>query len=298
MSARSQSEIEAFLAYLAVECGSSPNTVSAYGRDLAGFARFIERRRRTLKSAQQDDLVKYLMHQKDRGLSAASIARGLAAIRMFYRFLVMEGRLERNITAGFDAPRLWKHLPEVLTVAEVDALIGAPLPENAIGIRDRAVLEMLYSTGARAQEVCDMRLDSVDPEYRFVRCMGKGARERIVPVGTRAIEALRRYLEEARGRLVPPGGSSHLFVSLRRRKMHRRTVWRIVKNAARAAGLVKPVWPHLLRHSFATHLLAGGADLRAVQEMLGHVSIATTQVYTRVDRGRLKRIHQQYHPRA
>ncbi len=298
MCADTQPHVDAFLDYLTVECGSSPNTVSAYARDLAAFTAFLSRRRRTLATARADDLVAYLMHGKDRGLSPASIARGLAAIRMLYRFLVMEGRVPDNVTAGFDAPRLWKHLPEVLTIAEVDALIAAPLPETAIGIRDRAVIEMLYSTGARAQEICDMRLESVDYDYRFVRCMGKGSRERIVPIGTRAVKALERYLKKARAELVPPGGSDYLFVARRRDRMHRRTVWRIVKNAARVAGLAKPVWPHLLRHSFATHLLVGGADLRAVQEMLGHASIATTQVYTHVDSARLKHIHKQFHPRA
>ena len=291
--------IDAFLDYLTVECGLSVNTIQAYQRDLGRFASFVEADEDDQwRKVRPDEVIDFLMAEKSRGCAVATVSRALVAIRMFFRFLAGEGLTERDITEHLESPRLWQNLPEVLNRKAVDRLLAAPDPKHdRWPLRDKAVLEMLYATGARASEVADLTTESVNTQVGFVRCIGKGRRERIVPVGRRALEALAAYLENERPSL-DRRGEPFLFLTHSGRRLGRESIWRLVKKYVVRAGVSTRVSPHTLRHSFATHLLEGGADLRAVQEMLGHVDIGTTQVYTHVDQSRLKAIHKKYHPRA
>ena len=291
--------IDGFADYLAVECGLARNTLLAYRSDLNAFARFLAGERIASPDAvDAEKIVAWLIHMKESGLSTASIARALVAVRMFFRFLWAEGVIRKDVTSLIETPKLSQNLPEVLTVREVSRLLAAPPKDTPLGMRDRAILEMLYATGARASEVCELKLDSVNLDYGFVRCFGKGSKERIVPMGKEAVRAVQRYLTLARPRLMKARQSEYLIVSRAARKFDRTNVWRVVRRCARKAALrVKP-HPHVLRHSFATHMLQGGADLRSVQEMLGHVSISTTQIYTHTDHRRLKSIHRKFHPRG
>jgi integrase/recombinase XerD len=319
------SPIDAFLDYLTVECGLSINTLQAYQRDLKRFAAFLRGKaeptpagagRAAVEPPQaepEDDsasidweqvtpdrIVDFMIAEKKapRSLAAASISRALVAIRMFFRFLSGEGLIKRDPTEHMESPRLWQNLPEVLDRGAVDRLLAAPnLRDDRWPLRDRAVLEMLYATGARASEVADLALASVNREVGYIRAVGKGRKERIVPVGRKALEALQEYLAKERPQL-DRREDPHLFLTHSGRRMGRETLWRLVKKYVARAGVSLRVSPHTLRHSFATHLLEGGADLRSVQEMLGHVDIGTTQVYTHVDQNRLKAIHRKYHPRA
>ena len=291
--------IQAFIDYLSVECGLALNTQRAYRSDLAKFADYLERKEH-VDAARVTTTVAlgFLVELKDRGYSTPTIARTLTAVKMFYRFLALEGQVERNVVAALDSPKLWRRLPSVLSPAEVDLLLAAPDVARPLGFRDRAILEILYATGARVSEVASLDVDSVHYDYGYLRCMGKGSKERIIPVGRPALDLTRRYALEIRPRLLRGRPCAALFVSLRRQRMSRLTIWRLVRKYARIAGIAKEVHPHTLRHSFATHLLSGGADLRSVQEMLGHVSIITTQLYTHVDRDRLKDVHRRFHPRG
>lgn len=291
--------IDAFLDYLTIECGLSVNTIQAYQRDLRRLGGFTEAE--TLEDwgeVTAEQVVDFLTAERRRGCATATVSRALVAARMFFRFLAAEGLIERDVTEHLESPRLWQTLPEVLDEGTVTRLLAAPEPgRDRWPARDGAILEMLYATGARASEVADLRLDGVNREIGYVHCVGKGRKERIVPAGRRAIEAVETYLAEER-RQLERRERPELFLSHTGRKMGRESIWRIVKKYAARVGCRRRVSPHTLRHSFATHLLAGGADLRAVQEMLGHVDIATTQIYTHVDSGRLKAIHKKFHPRA
>jgi len=299
------SPIDAFLDYLTIECGLSVNTLQAYQNDLGRLAAFLTGAPPGTEHPQPDwnrttaeEIVAFLMAEKARGCATTTVSRALVAIRMFFRYLAAEGLVERDVTEHLESPRLWQTLPEVLDRRSVDRLLAAPDPaHDRLARRDRAVLEFLYATGARASETADLTLDAVNREGGYVRCVGKGRKERIVPIGRRALEALDAYLTEERPHLDRTG-SPYLFLTQTGRRLGRETIWRIVKKYARRIGASPRVSPHTLRHSFATHLLEGGADLRAVQEMLGHVNIATTQIYTHVDQSRLKAIHRKYHPRA
>lgn len=289
--------IGAFLDYLALECGLSKNTVLAYRNDLRKFSNFLEKwgikRPQDLRT---DHLNLYMSSEKERGLSVNSVSRNLVAVKQFYKFLVMEGKLDRDILADVEAPRLWKRLPEVLHWRDVEKLLEGPSQEKPLGIRDKALLEVLYATGARVSEVATIELPDINLEYGYVRCRGKGNKERLVPLGEKAATALQRYLKEVRPKLNRKGTHT-VFLSRGGRPMRREDIWRIVKHYARKTG-IKVISPHGLRHSFATHLLERGADLRSVQEMLGHASIATTQVYTHIERQHLKHIHKKFHPRG
>jgi len=291
--------VEAFLDYLTIECGLSVNTLQAYQRDLDRLSAFLGiEDGGGWDAVTGDEIIAFVMAEKDRGCAAATVSRALVAARMFFRYLSAERLLSRDPTEHLQSPRLWQTLPEVLDRKAVDRLLAAPDPSHdRLPRRDRAVLEVLYATGARASETADLTLDSVNREGGYVHCIGKGRKERIVPVGRRALEALDVYLAEERPRL-DRRGDEHLFLTHSGRRLGRETIWRLVKKYARRAGVSPRVSPHTLRHSFATHLLEGGADLRAVQEMLGHVDISTTQVYTHVDPSRLKAIHRKFHPRA
>jgi len=290
--------MELFLDYLVVECGLAENSVKAYRRDLAHFCAYLAARKKAEFGAlKARDIVGFLTHEKARGLSANSISRALAAIRMLFKFLAVEGKIPKNVASTLQSPHLWRRLPNVLDVGDVEALLKAPDTSKPLGIRDRAIIEVMYATGARVSETADLTLDGVNFDFGFLRCFGKGAKERVVPIGRRAVEALKEYLRLVRPKL-DRNGSRLLFLSRSGKRLSRETIWARVRRYALMAGLRKKVSPHTLRHSFATHLLQGGADLRAVQEMLGHSNIASTQIYTHVDKNRLKWVHKKFHPRA
>jgi integrase/recombinase XerD len=287
-----------FLNYLAVECGLSGNTLSAYGRDISQFLAFLSRIGKDAASARVDDVGAFLASLGKSGMSGASAARKLVAVRMFYRFAVAEGGIPKDPTQGVDSPKLWHRLPSVLSVREVDALLAASGSRAPLEKRNRAVIELLYATGARVSELVRLKPRDVDWSIRFVRCFGKGNKERIVPVGMSALEALRDYLENGRPKFAKPDSPENIFLSKSGRALGREAVWEVVKILAKKAGITKEISPHTMRHSFATHLIEHGADLRSVQEMLGHADIATTQIYTHLDRSRLKEVHKKFHPRA
>ena len=298
--ARDADPIGPFLHYLMAECGVSPNTLAAYRSDLMGFIRW----RRVaapgpLARLDVSTLSNYVESLNQSGLAPTSVCRHLASLSTFFRFLVFEGRLADNVAKLLIAPAVWDRLPTVLSPVAVDRLLAAPDGNDRLGRRDRAVLETLYATGCRASEVAGLRPGDLDLVTGLVRCVGKGNKERRVPLGSRAIAALTDYLRRDRPRLVARSpGTRSVFVSKSGRPLSRVGVWSIVKRYVRAIGLPVDASPHTLRHSFATHLLAGGADLRVVQEMLGHASIATTQIYTRVELSRLRKVHAQFHPRS
>ncbi|HUW30294.1 MAG TPA: site-specific tyrosine recombinase XerD [Planctomycetota bacterium] len=291
--------INDFISYLSVECGASPNTTAAYRRDLTDFSGCLAQSGIDAPNRiTTSHVMKCIAAFKERGLAGRTIARRLVAIKMFCRFLVNEGYIAADPTATLTSPNLWQRIPNVLNVSEVDKLLAAQWP-GVIGIRNRAILELFYATGARASEIADLKLADMSLDNGYLRCFGKGSKERVAPVGARAIEALRDYLTAARPALALRGDDApNVFLSQHGKPMRREDLWRIVSQAARKAGIGKRIYPHILRHSFATHLLEGGADLRAVQEMLGHADISTTQVYTHVDRSRLLAVHRKFHPRA
>lgn len=289
-----------FLHYMMAECGLSPNTLAAYRSDIVRFSRWRQKYApgpmSNLNIAALTGYVDYLASCQ---LAPSSIGRNLAALSTFYRFLIYDGRLSENVAKLLVAPAVWDRLPTVLGPAAVDRLLSAPDQDQTLGRRDRAALETLYATGCRASEVVGLRPGDLDLVGGSARCVGKGDKERIVPLGSRAREALTVYLKRDRSRLMAGRIEiPNIFVTKRGRALSRVGLWSIVKKHALAVGLPGRVSPHTLRHSFATHLLAGGADLRVVQEMLGHASIATTQIYTRVELSRLKEVHARFHPRA
>lgn len=292
-----QSDIGAFRHYLQSERGLADNTVQAYGRDLDRFAnwaalvRFNEYVKPTLK-----DLARYVAFLHDEQLAPPSIARHLVSLKMFYRFLKMEERADASAVDLLGSPKLWERIPQVLSPIAVDELLQAPQPGDRFFLRDRAILETLYATGCRASEVVGLKLADLYLDSAFCKCHGKGSKQRVVPLGRPAIASLRTYLAGPSD--VPIRDRANVFVSKSGRPLSRIFLWALVKKYCRRAGLSGTASPHTLRHSFATHVLAGGADLRTVQELLGHASIQTTQHYTHVDRDRLKAIHKQFHPRG
>ena len=287
-----------FLRYLAVERGLSANTQEAYGGDLKRFQEFLRPSRVPLRRARRQDLQAHIRSLRQAGLSPKSVARALNTLRMFYRFLLAEGEVLQNPTSDLDAPRTWKSLPRFLTFEEVERLLAAPDPSRHLGLRDLAMLEVLYATGIRVSELISLKLEDINLPVGYLTCMGKGSKERIVPLGRKALERLEQYLKEARGTLVRRGTSPYLFTNRSGAKMSRQGFWKLLKAHGRTAGIKRRLSPHVLRHSFATHLLEHGADLRAVQMMLGHADISTTQIYTHVNRERLRRIYHDFHPRA
>jgi integrase/recombinase XerD len=290
--------IDTFLDYLSVERGLSQNTIIAYKKDLNVYMDYLASLGiTTLSKVTKEDIVNFMLSCKDRGLEANSIARHLAAIKVFHRFLVRERVLKQDPTSLIDSPRLWKKIPETLSLNEVEALLNQPDIRSTQGIRDRAVLETLYATGMRVSESVNLKLDSVNLDIGFLRCIGKGNKERVIPLGKKAIISLKRYLEASRPKLLKNKTSDFLFLSRFGRRISRQSFWKLVKRYARQARIKKAIKPHIFRHSFATHLLERGADLRSVQEMLGHANISTTQIYTHINKDRLKTIHRTFHPR-
>lgn len=293
-----QELINTFLDYLSVERGLSKNTIASYRKDLDFYTGFLRKRDiAALSSASKSDVTGFMLEQKDKGIAANSIARRLAAIRMFHRFLLRERVLKNDPTSLIDSPKLWKKIPDALSMAEAEALIARPDTRSRQGLRDKAVLETLYATGMRVSEAADLKLGDINLEVGFLRCIGKGNKERVIPLGSKAIASLRRYLQAARPQLLNKKISDFLFISRLGRRLSRQSLWKLIKKYARSAHIKRPIKPHSLRHSFATHLLERGADLRSVQEMLGHSNISTTQVYTHINKDRLKNIHRQFHPR-
>lgn len=291
-------EVDAFLAWIELEKGLAQNTAESYQSDLAQCGHFLSRRKvGGWVEVDGSDVTDWLYSLSEKEYLASSLARKLTALRMFARFLVRERLREDDFTELISAPKLVRSLPGTLTMEEVTRLLEAPDAGTPHGLRDRAFLELFYSSGLRVSELCGLSLQQVDLDHGFLRVYGKGSKERVVPVGSKAVEALRAYLANGRPLLVKGGTGSQLFISERGTAISRKTVWFLIKKHARAAGIEKPVKPHLLRHSFATHLLAGGADLRAIQELLGHANISTTQIYTAVEGSRLLDEHAQFHPR-
>ena len=291
--------LASFADYLTLERGSSRNTVSSYGRDLRHLIQFLASRSVDAPDrATTPQLRDFVFHLKDLGLAATSIRRHISAVRTYYRFLVAEGHVVRDPTERLATPKKWRSLPAVLTVAEVERLLAAPHADDPLAWRDRALLEFAYATGARVSELVGIGVADVLFDEGLARLFGKGSKERLVPVGRRALGAVALWVREIRPRLEKGGGRGRLFLNARGGPLSRVGAWGIIRKSARAAGLTKRVTPHTLRHTFATHLLEGGADLRAVQEMLGHADLSTTQLYTRVDREYLRSVHRTYHPRA
>lgn len=286
-----------FLEYLAVEKGLAPNTLQSYERDLRKLAVRLKAGRTPLARVTEDVLAGFLRDQSRSGLSARSQARLVSALRSFFRFLVLSGLVKRDPAARLTTPSTWLSLPKFLTVEEVEALLQAPDPAKPAGLRDRAMLEVLYGAGLRVSELAALKAAEVNLGDGFLVCRGKGGKERIVPLGRSAAAAVGRWLAEARP-LVDADGREQLFLSRRGRPFTRQGVWKLLRKHAAKAGLAAKVFPHVLRHSFATHLLERGADLRAVQLMLGHSQITTTQIYTHVSRERLRRVYDKFHPRA
>ncbi|MBM3244280.1 MAG: site-specific tyrosine recombinase XerD [Candidatus Omnitrophica bacterium] len=290
--------IDMFLNYISVERGLASNTIISYREDLESFMDFLKKHPPIqLSKTTRNDISNFMLQQKDRGLSSSSISRRLAAIKSFYRFLVREKILKADPTSLIDSPKLWKKIPETLSLNEVDSLLNAPDLRNIQGIRDKAILETLYATGMRVSEAGNLKLDNVNLDIGFLRCIGKGNKERVIPFGKKAIVAVKRYLEVSRPALLKKNESDILFLSRFGKKISRQSIWKIIQRYTKEAGIKKHIKPHLLRHSFATHLLERGADLRSVQEMLGHANISTTQIYTHINKDRLKSIHRMFHPR-
>jgi integrase/recombinase XerD len=292
--------VEIFLDYLSVERGLSKNTILSYQGDLDAYLSFLGSvAKKNITASSREDIRDFMLHEKDKGLSVNSIARHLAALRMFYKFLAREKLIKADISSYIDTPKLWKRIPDVLNLEEVERLIEAPDLNTDRGVRDRAILELMYATGMRVSEVSNIKLSDVNSEVGFVRCLGKGRKERIIPLGKKAITAIARYLEKARPKQSKGRADIlELFLSRSAKKISRVSLWKLIKGYAKKARIKKQMKPHILRHSFATHLLERGADLRSVQEMLGHANISTTQIYTHINGDRLKSIHKMFHPRG
>jgi len=272
--------------------------VKAYARDLDRFSRWVDGR--PIQHLTIRDLSDYVAWLHEENLSSASISRHVVSLKMFYRYLKLEGIISESCADLLGSQKLWQRIPQVLTPESIDRLLTSPRQCDSYYRRDRAVLEMLYATGCRASEVSGLLMRDVHLDEGYSLCRGKGDKQRLVPVGKRAIDAVREYLKHERPRLAASANetTNWLFLSTRGRPLSRQRVWEMVKKYARRIGVSASISPHTMRHSFATHLLVGGADLRQVQEMLGHASIATTQIYTHVDQSRLKKVHHQFHPRG
>jgi integrase/recombinase XerD len=299
MSEHAPFRLEQFQDYLTYERGLSPRTVSAYGRDLGRWLAFVAGlgvRDPGRVTAQQ--LREWVFSLKDAGLAATSIRRAQSALRTYYAFLLAEGAVAADPTDRLESPRAARKLPDFLSLEETRRLLEAPAQDKPLYWRDRAILEVLYASGVRVSELVDLPLSALDVDEGFATVLGKGAKERIVPIGQPALRALGRYLRDVRPMLDRGGGGGRAFLNARGRPLRREGVWAIVKDAARRAGITRKVSPHTLRHTFATHLVEGGADLAVVQELLGHADISTTQIYTHLDRDYLREVHRRYHPRS
>jgi integrase/recombinase XerD len=285
-----------FINHLRVERGLADNTIQSYSRDLVRFLTYLDKRGISPIKATRSDITDYITSLEG-SLSLRSITRGISALKMFFRFLINDGRITDSPTRLLESIKLARRLPDILSGEEVDLLLSQPDPSNNLGLRDRAMLELLYATGLRVSELTGLRLVNINLEAGYVRTVGKGAKERMVPMGGKALEALQAYIYNGRPELLKGRNSPILFVNARGKQMSRQGFWKIIGKYGIIAGIRKTITPHSLRHSFASHLLEGGADLRSVQVMLGHSDISTTQIYTHVSRERLKQVHEKFHPR-
>jgi len=293
-----EGHVREFLNSLRVEKGLSNNSILAYRRDIEKFAAFAAERGLDTKDITRGDVIDFLASLYQRQLDSRSVARHLVSIRNFFRFALIEGYIEEDPAATIESPRFRQSLPEFLSVAEVDRLLQQPDTATVLGLRDRALIEIMYSAGLRVSELCGLRVNDLQMDPGCLRCVGKGNKERLVPVGKQALAVTRKYLRTSRPKLLREKSSPYLFLNQRGSKIDRITFWKLLGAYGRKAGLRKPLKPHMLRHSFATHLLDRGADLRSVQMMLGHSDISTTQIYTHVIEERLKHVYKAHHPRA
>ena len=289
--------LQTYIEYLSVEKGLSQNTLLSYARDIQKLFEFFEGQGIDGTKIEEKDLIKFVHAQSRVGLSARSLARLISSLKSYYSFLLLEGVLSTNPTANLSAPKIWFSLPKFLTVKEVEQLLEQPDENDARGCRDRAMLELLYATGLRVSELVALKIKDVNLESGFLICLGKGGKERIVPLGNSASQAVRKYLSDARFKLWKKESES-LFLTSRGKAFTRQGFWKMLKQYGQQAGLDQKVSPHILRHTFATHLLERGADLRSVQLMLGHSQITTTQIYTHVTRRHLRQVYDRFHPRA
>lgn len=287
-----------FLNYLWVERGLSRNTINSYKYDLSQFLAYLVEQKTDIKQVSQNVILRYLSLQKEQGRTARTISRYLAAIRSFYRYLLQEHYIITDPTNNLESPKPEKHLPRVLNVYEVELLLAQPNTSTVTGLRDRAMLELIYATGMRVSELIGLNSDNLSLDVGFVRCMGKGSRERIIPIHELAVHYLKEYLATSRVKLRKNNWERALFLNRHGKRLSRQGFWKILKKYARRAHIEKKITPHVLRHSFATHLLENGADLRVVQEMLGHADITTTQIYTHLSQRKLREIYEKAHPRA
>jgi integrase/recombinase XerD len=293
-----ESEIRTFLNYLRVEKGLSVNTMDAYRRDMEKFAIFVNERKLSASSVSRGDVVDFLATLYRRGLDSRSVGRHLVTIRNFFRFMMTEELISEDPAANIESPKIRHSLPDFLSLEEVDRLLRQPDVSTTVGLRDRAMIELMYSTGLRVSELCGVRIADLQMDAGCLRCVGKGNKERIVPVGKQALAGVQEYMRKARPELLGEHTSQFLFLGRRGVPIGRIIFWKLLGNYGRKAGLRKSLKPHMLRHSFATHLLDRGADLRSVQLMLGHSDISTTQIYTHVVEERLKQVYKEHHPRA
>ena len=291
--------LESFLDYISLERGLSINTRKAYADDIRQFLDELTAKGvSSLNQVNRKQILDHLMAMKARDMSTNSISRHLVSIKVFFRYLQQEGLLDKNVTDTMDSPKLWKILPDTLSEKEVDLLLRAPDMRKPLGVRDRAILEMFYASGLRVSELANLQLSDLHIDDGYIRVIGKGRKERVIPIARDSSNILECYLGEVRPLLCENPHLQNVFVTKRESGLCRQRLWQIIKKYTKDAGIMKNVTPHTLRHSFATHLLANGAPLRVIQEMLGHADIATTQIYTHVNPERLKSIHQQFHPRA
>lgn len=294
-----QTQINNYSHYLAVEKGLSKNTLESYRRDLNTFISFMKKQQISKpEEVDREALTLFLAELKKNGRATATISRCVASIRSFFTYLLQEGLIENNPALELESPRIEKKLPRVLTTSEIDKLLNQPVPGEHNGLRDKAMLELLYASGIRVSELVSLNISDFDPQVGFLRCSGKGMKERIVPIGSVAINYVNEYVGKSRPRLLKTNGESALFVNQLGNRMTRQGFWKILKKYARKSKIQGEITPHTLRHSFATHLLENGADLRSVQEMLGHSDISTTQIYTQITRRKIREIYDKTHPRA
>jgi integrase/recombinase XerD len=294
---KSQLLFEEFFSYLSVEKGLAKNTLDAYHQDLMRYDAFLKKEKvADWNKISRTHILKFLNAESKRGLESSSIARGLVSIKLFHRFLTKERYVQNDITSVLESPKLWKKLPHFLTAQEMDSILKMPDIQKSFGVRDLALLECLYATGMRVSEIAGLLVENVYLDNGFIKCRGKGDKERLVPLGSVAVSACKSYLSRVRSKMKPR--TSHFFLGRNGTGLTRQFVWQMIKKYAGLAGITKEITPHTFRHSFATHLLERGADLRVVQELLGHSDISTTQIYTHVTSNRLKSVHAKFHPRG
>lgn len=291
--------VNEFINYLAVERGLAQNTLESYGRDLRQFETYLHSgKMEILKDSNRNTILGYLSNLQSKGRAVSTISRNLAAIKSFYQYLVRERYLDKDPAASLESPKLEKKLPKILSIHEVEELLKQPNILLPTGLRDKAMLELLYATGIRVSELISLNISDVNLDMGYIKCYGKGSKERIVPLGSIAAKCVQEYIAKGRPKLVRTYEEPALFVNHHGNRLTRQGFWKIIKKYAQEANITKEITPHTLRHSFATHLLENGADLRSVQEMLGHADISTTQIYTHVTKNRLKEVYDKTHPRA